>query len=188
MGEDERRDQIVAATRTAMNQFGVRRLTVSDVALEAGVSRQTIYEYFPGRDALVEVALEAGGWDVIAEGEARAAGASDPVDRLAAVLAAAIDYFAASPLWSTEAKRAELVPHVLSGDGAFASAAAAALEVRLADWWPAADPAAVTRAADTTVRLLISHGLAPEDTAGDTVAQEIAGLVGAFLTSTVQTG
>ena len=188
MGEDERRDQIVAATRTAMNQFGVRRLTVSDVALEAGVSRQTIYEYVPGRDALVEVALEAGGWDVIAEGEARAADSTDPVDRLAAVLAAAIDYFAASPLWSTEAKRAELVPHVLSGDGAFASAAAAALRVRLGEWWPAADEAAVARAADTTVRLMISHGLAPEDTRGDTVAREIAGLVGAFLDAAVHAG
>ncbi len=188
MSEDERRDQIVAAVRVAMNQFGIRRLTVGDVALEANVSRQTIYEYFPGRDALVDAALEAGGWDLIAAGEARSASADDPVDRLAALIEVVLAYFVSSPLWSTGAKRAEMVPHVLASEGAFAAAATEALQDRLTRWWPGADQAAVARAADTTVRVLVSHGLAPERAAGDRVAREIATLVAAYLASAREGG
>ncbi len=180
MSEDGRRTEIIAAVRAAMNQFGVRRLTVADVALQAGVSRQTVYEYFTGREALVEAALEAAGLELITAAEGRAPADAGPVERLAVLLEVVLAYFAASPLWSVEVKRAEFVPYVVSG-GVFAAAAVAALDERMAGWWPDADPAVVARAADTLVRTLISHGLAPEPTPGAEVAQQLARVVSAAL-------
>jgi AcrR family transcriptional regulator len=38
-------------------EFGVRRLTIGDVAERVGVSRVTVYKYFPGKDRLVEAVL-----------------------------------------------------------------------------------------------------------------------------------
>src|SRR5919106_4321072 len=38
-------------------ELGVRRLTVGDVAKRVGVSRVTVYKYFPGKDQLVEAIL-----------------------------------------------------------------------------------------------------------------------------------
>ncbi len=39
-------------------EFGVRRFTIGDVAQRVGVSRVTVYKYFPGKDQLVEAVLQ----------------------------------------------------------------------------------------------------------------------------------
>jgi AcrR family transcriptional regulator len=46
------RDAILAAAREAMLAHGVRRTTVADVARRSGVSRQTVYRYWPDVTAL----------------------------------------------------------------------------------------------------------------------------------------
>ena len=47
------REDIYAAALACFEQRGVRRTLMEDVAREAGVSRPTIYYYFPDKDALV---------------------------------------------------------------------------------------------------------------------------------------
>src|SRR3954453_22775391 len=47
------REDIYAAALACFEQQGVRRTLMEDVAREAGVSRPTIYYYFPDKDALV---------------------------------------------------------------------------------------------------------------------------------------
>ena len=47
------REEIYAAALACFEQQGVRRTLMEDVAREAGVSRPTIYYYFPDKDALV---------------------------------------------------------------------------------------------------------------------------------------
>src|SRR5437763_13442030 len=47
------REDIYAAGLACFEQQGVRRTLMEDVAREAGVSRPTIYYYFPDKDALV---------------------------------------------------------------------------------------------------------------------------------------
>jgi AcrR family transcriptional regulator len=39
-------------------EFGVRRLTIGDVAQRVGLSRVTVYKYFPGKDQLVQAVLQ----------------------------------------------------------------------------------------------------------------------------------
>lgn len=59
---DPTSDRIVAAARAQLEAFGVRRLTVEDVARRAGVSRVTVYRKFGTKDALVQTVVlrEAG--------------------------------------------------------------------------------------------------------------------------------
>ena len=50
-------ERILDAAVTQAEEFGVRRLTIGDVAERVGVSRVTVYKYFPGKDRLVEAVL-----------------------------------------------------------------------------------------------------------------------------------
>ncbi len=55
MAELDRR--IVDAALACYKRFGVRKSTLEDIAREAGVSRATIYRYFPNKDALLRVVI-----------------------------------------------------------------------------------------------------------------------------------
>lgn len=44
------REAILDATDRLMQRFGFRKMTMDDIAKEAGVSKRTIYTYFPGKD------------------------------------------------------------------------------------------------------------------------------------------
>jgi AcrR family transcriptional regulator len=50
-------DRILLAARETFVRRGIRRTTVDDVATAAGVSRVTVYRYFPTRDDLVRAAF-----------------------------------------------------------------------------------------------------------------------------------
>ena len=53
-GEVETRARILDAAIACFTQFGNDKTTLNDVARVAGLSRQTIYRYFPDRAALLE--------------------------------------------------------------------------------------------------------------------------------------
>ncbi|WIX98848.1 TetR/AcrR family transcriptional regulator [Amycolatopsis mongoliensis] len=56
--EDEARRRIVEAATACLDRAGLAKTSLSDVAAEAGVTRQTVYRYFPGlNDILRAVAL-----------------------------------------------------------------------------------------------------------------------------------
>jgi AcrR family transcriptional regulator len=50
---------IVRAARTAFARYGVERTRMADVAAEARVARQTLYDFVAGREELIELALVA---------------------------------------------------------------------------------------------------------------------------------
>ncbi len=53
----ETSERILAAAAQQVEDFGLRRFTIDDVARRLGVSRVTIYRYFPRRNRLVEAVL-----------------------------------------------------------------------------------------------------------------------------------
>ena len=55
---DERRDEIVAATRQLFAERGVAKVSVTEIARRVGVTRGLIYHYFPDRDALIDLIFE----------------------------------------------------------------------------------------------------------------------------------
>jgi AcrR family transcriptional regulator len=54
---DAGRDRILSAALEQVEDFGVRRFTIDDVARRVGVSRVTIYRHFPKKDRLIEAVL-----------------------------------------------------------------------------------------------------------------------------------
>jgi TetR/AcrR family transcriptional regulator, cholesterol catabolism regulator len=52
------KDEIALTFMTLAFRFGFRRTAVEDVARQLQISKKTIYEYFPTKDALLEYALE----------------------------------------------------------------------------------------------------------------------------------
>lgn len=52
------RIRLLDATRLGLTQFGAQRLSMSDVADLAGVSRPTLYRYFPSKDELLRALAE----------------------------------------------------------------------------------------------------------------------------------
>lgn len=51
--------RVVAGALRAIARFGLAKLTADDVAREAGISRATLYRYFPGRAAVLAAVVEA---------------------------------------------------------------------------------------------------------------------------------
>ncbi len=58
--EDDARQRIIAATRLCVEKYGAAKTTVSVVATELGVTRQTVYRYYPSHSNLLEAVAEAG--------------------------------------------------------------------------------------------------------------------------------
>jgi AcrR family transcriptional regulator len=54
---DEPSERILDAATSQAEDFGLRRFTVDDVARRVGLSRVTIYRYFPKKDQLIEAIL-----------------------------------------------------------------------------------------------------------------------------------
>src|SRR5947209_6030079 len=55
--EAETSERILAGAAQQVEDFGLRRFTIDDLARRLGISRVTIYRYFPKRDRLVEAVL-----------------------------------------------------------------------------------------------------------------------------------
>src|SRR5436190_11773696 len=46
-------DRILDAAFESFRDFGLSRITMEDVASRAGLSRQSVYRYFPSKDSLI---------------------------------------------------------------------------------------------------------------------------------------
>lgn len=76
----------VAATLACVARTGLGKLTVDDVAREAGVSRATLYRTFPSKQALIAAAADAEATRIGASIEAAAARAASLDDVVTAVI------------------------------------------------------------------------------------------------------
>src|SRR5262245_5393350 len=59
MPHDDKRQRILAAATAVFAERDFHRVQVSEVASRAGVGKGTVYLYFPTKDALHRVALQA---------------------------------------------------------------------------------------------------------------------------------
>lgn len=56
--DTDTRSRILDAAERCIRHLGLRRTSMGDVAAEAGLSRGSVYRYFPDRPALVDAVLE----------------------------------------------------------------------------------------------------------------------------------
>jgi AcrR family transcriptional regulator len=93
MPHDDKRQRILAAATAVFAERDFHRVQVSDVATRAGVGKGTVYLYFPTKDDLHRVALQASLERLAADVESAAAG-SGPVDAtLEAVVLCILRFF-----------------------------------------------------------------------------------------------
>ena len=78
--EDEARQRIITATMSCVEQFGSAKTTLSDVAAELGVTRQTVYRYYPSLADLLSAVAQAGLEDFVARMQSHLATAATPAE------------------------------------------------------------------------------------------------------------
>ena len=90
------RDRILEGALAALGRVGPRRLTMSDVSDRAGLSRGTVYRYFPTKEDLLAVLAEYE-QDRFADGLRRALEEDGPDPSLASVVEYIIKYLRQHP-------------------------------------------------------------------------------------------
>lgn len=184
------REAVIDATAEVAGRSGWGSLRMGDVAVAVGISRQTLYAEFGSKPALVRAvvlrrtdrllgALSA----VLAETGGDEQEAVRTCCRF--VLSAARD----DPMVTCLLTGGEsgLLDLVTTDSAPIIDRATAALTGHVLRRRPSADPRRVAVAADALARLLVSHVVLPGRDV-DTVAGEIAELVGPYLREVLSTG
>lgn len=89
--DEEAIERILDAASQAIDERG-GDMRIADVARTLGVSRQTVYNYFPGTNTLVEAAATRSGVKFLARLAEHLAGITDPVDALVESLAFTLEW------------------------------------------------------------------------------------------------
>ena len=78
--EEDARQRIIAATMTCVDRFGSEKTTLSDVATELGVTRQTVYRYYPNLAELLSAVAQAGLDDFVERMQKHLSSAASPAE------------------------------------------------------------------------------------------------------------
>ncbi len=172
------RQRLVDAALATATDHGIARMSMADVAKRAGLSRQTLYRYFPSKDALVATVV-LNETALLVEGiTAATADLDDPLDALRASILAALVGLRTHPLLdrllSTEPD--SLVPILTTDSGPVVVHVRAIVESIVAERTPELtdDPGGRRRFADVVARLLISYAVNAPDDPPEVVADYVA--------------
>ncbi|WP_319449643.1 MULTISPECIES: TetR/AcrR family transcriptional regulator [unclassified Mycobacterium] len=89
--DDEAVARILAAAGKAIDERGAE-VGIADVARTLGVTRQTVYRYFPSTDALLVAAATHAATDFLERLAAHLEGITDPVEATAEAIATALEW------------------------------------------------------------------------------------------------
>lgn len=176
------RGRILEAAFEAATTFGLSRLTVDDVARQAGVSRQTVYRYFDSKDDLV-TALVAREEEAFLEGVRRAHARHDRLEDAMAeavlfCLTAAREHPLLGRLLASEPE--VLLPYLTTRAGTVVARARQVLE-ELAGGRSGVRSELVHRTADVAVRAMISYAITPSEDDPEDIARELASILASAL-------
>jgi AcrR family transcriptional regulator len=180
------RARILDAALDGMTLFGISRLALGDVAKRAGVSRQTVYRYFAGRDELIAAVL-AREEEALIELSRTAAAEAKALDEALTAAVMAITRAAAEHALIVRLLAADpetLVSQLLNDRTPVLHAARPALTDLILDRAPHLDPERARAAGDALGRLITSWVLVPPAGARDDVAAEVARIYAAGLLET----
>jgi AcrR family transcriptional regulator len=157
-------ERILSATLRLVGRRGVKRLGMQEVSEAAGVSRATLYRYFPSKEHLIDAVAvfdERSFKDGLA---ARLTAQSDPTDRIGTFVAFAFDYIRTHPARSLfESEPGFVLGYLLVHLPKLQSALLAQLGDAL-DTVPAVASGSLSREqlVDVVVRLFASSFIIPE--------------------------
>jgi AcrR family transcriptional regulator len=179
------RDALLDAAYDAAVSGDWTRTRMADVALAAGVSRQTLYNEFGSKDALAQ-AMAMREIQRFIEGTERALDETHPDDPIQAVGAAALytlQRAADNPLLKAALTddTSGLLSFLTSRGEPALVAARSSFENYYSTHWPDLPRDAITVAAETIVRLTISYLTVPADVPAEAVAQRMSDLARTLL-------
>ena len=160
-GSPEVTAKVVEGALRAIARFGLAKLTVDDVARASGISRATLYRYFPGRAAVLAAVLRA-------ESERLERGLDEALGetRTLAEALAAVGSFGARAFVGHEALQhllatepGTVLPHLcFSGADSLLGLAADRIAPHLCRFM---GPLEARRTGEWLARIVLSYGLAP---------------------------
>ena len=179
----ETRTRLLDAAFEVVAEFGMSRLTMDDVAARAGMTRATLYRYFPSRDALF-LALLLREEERFLDG-VRAAFAVDPdlIDALEDSIAFCLRYARQHPLLDRllETDPDLLLPYLTTNGGPVTARASEVVSALVLAKAPDADPERVRLISESAARLLVSYSITPPNESPEEVAAALARMFGAFV-------
>lgn len=181
------RDRLLDATVEAAATHGLARLSVGDVARQAGLSRQTLYKHFASKDALVAEAVLRESQEMVAAIVAAAEAHDDIQGALEAGILTTLLLTREHPLLDrlVRTEPEALLPLLLSDGGPVTLAVRSVIEGIVATRMPALSPLELRRTADLLSRVLISYAVSAPDDPPEVVAQFMATLLtGGILSAT----
>ena len=89
--DDEAVERILAAASTAIDERGAD-ISIADVARTLGVTRQTVYRYFPSTDALLVATAVHAATDFLDRMAQHLVGITDPAEAVAEGIATALEW------------------------------------------------------------------------------------------------
>jgi AcrR family transcriptional regulator len=176
------RETLLDAARRELEQRPWSEVTMADVALAAGVSRQTLYKEFGSREAFAQAFVLREAERFIAAVEtALDAHREDPIAALTAAFGLFLDAAAEDPLIRAAiVGSGEMLPFVTTQGQPLVQGAAERLCAAILARWPQAAPHDAALLAECLVRLGISYVALPVGPAGMTAAS-IAQLLGPYI-------
>ena len=171
--------RLVDAAVEAATVHGVTRMAMGDVARRAGLSRQTLYRYFPSKDALVTAVVGAETTDLIEQVLAASADIEDPRASLEAALGTALRLVRDHPLLDrlVRTEPEALVPLLTTEGSPAMLRVRSVVEALLTTRTPQQvedDPIALRRFADVLTRLIISYAVSAPDDPPEVVAHYLS--------------
>jgi AcrR family transcriptional regulator len=172
-------DTILRAAVEAAAVHGLTRLSVADVAKQAGLSRPTLYKHFPSKDALVAAAVQREASAMADAVRTVVDGIADPRAALDAGILLALRLVRDHPLLDRVVRTEPevLVPLLTTDASPVTGALRPPVEAMIAGKYPALDAVALRRVADVLVRLLVSYALSAPDDPPEVVASMIATVI-----------
>lgn len=95
----KRRAEIIDATRALLDKKGVQDAPIDQIARAAGINKAQIYRYFESKDELLALTLERYLEELDAQLIAASETATEPIDRLDALIKTLIDYTVDHPVF-----------------------------------------------------------------------------------------
>ena len=181
------RDTLLDAARRELEQCAWSEVTMADIALAAGVSRQTLYKEFGSRDEFAQAfVLREAERFIGAVETALDAHLDDPIAALTAAFGLFLAAAADDPLIRAAiAGSGEMLPFVTTQGQPLVQGAAERLCAAILARWPQAAPHDAALLAECLVRLGISYVALPVGPAGMTAAS-IAELLGPYIERALQ--
>jgi AcrR family transcriptional regulator len=177
------RESVLDAVGELLADDAWPHVTMSDVAAASGVSRQTLYNAFGGRDELAQAYLLRESERFLAAiDDAIAANAADPREALRAAAELFLSLVAGHPMIRavTSGRNDGLVALATTRGEPLLTTMSARLADRIERTWPEVSPGDALLLAENLVRLAISYAVLPSDTPGRT-AEQLTHVLGPFV-------